>query len=450
MRRTRFGALLLAVGWGCFPLAIAFGTLAPALFGILLVAWVIRAPRPAVDLHVAREVPEQVAAGEPFDLILRVEDARGSPVFAEEALPPGLRVVSSSHEPRRGSCVTRMRLVAEDPGILLWTEVRVRFQDSWGSREDEASIRLVETTAVRVESSLLARARRAGKGFDEQVRTRSLRGFDVEPEVERLREHRPGDRLRDIDWAHSSKLDRLIARELRRDALVPVVVLLDATRPMRQRRRHSRLASCARAALSVLVAADAQGIGVGFVAWSENGLEARVRAGGGRRALTAAMLSVSELPPTLPPGPLAAAPLRRVHGLSEPERAFLAATNAFAAHSAGPTTPLEGALAAISRVSAQPSLVVAFLDAEDTPETIGLVARRLRAHGHRIIFVAPANGAHDVARHELDPEWLAQLVVWRRNREEARQEASRAGASYLILPPGVNERIVEKVVRASR
>lgn len=450
MRRTRFGTLLLVAGWACFPLAFVFHTLAPALLGVLLVALVVSAPRPSADVTVEREAPAHATALEPFEVITRASDPSGAPLSIEEVLPPGVRVVSSVMESRAGSSTKRMQVVADDPGMVAWTTVHVRSHDPWGIWEDGTTLRLFDATRVRPELSILAVGRRLGKGLDEDLQVQSSRGFDFEPEIELLREYQPGDRLRDIDWAHTAKLGELVSRQMRRKVSQPVIILIQADRRMRWRRRASKLATCVRTAVAVAAAAESGGLGVGLVAWSEKGLETQVRVAGGRKALLGAIARIGAMPEPLvrdeiPAPPEPAAP----RTIAPEERAFLQATSAFAARTLNSSTPLEAAFAALARVAPQPSLVVAFLDAEETPGVAQLVLQRIQRHGHRGIVVAPASGAHHYALHEADEEVVAKLVAWHRNRLHSTDLARRLGSPYVVLGPEVTPQAIEEVIRSA-
>lgn len=447
MRWTRRGLLLLAVGASAFPLALVLHAAAPALVGVLLVALALAQRAPVVDVTARREAPARVVAGEPFEVVTILEDAGGARVHADDDAPPGLRMLARVEETKPGRAIVRARVVADDPGLVLWESVRVRFGDAWGLREDALRLSLPTSVEVAPDRDALLKGKRAGQALKTASRTKSARGHDREPEVERLRDFQPGDRLRDVAWAQVSKLGRLITRELRRESVLPVIVLLQATPSMRRARRRSKLASCARAALAVAAAANARGVGVGLVAWSEHGVEAQTRVASGRRALAESILRLANLPPALPARDAPSAPAAS-RPLEPAERAFLAASHAFSGAAAG-VTPTEAALAALGRVATQPSIVVAFLDVEETPELAGALLARLKAHGHKPVLVCPASGAHAYARKDVDAGILRQLLAWRAHRAEAASLARRHGAPFVVLGPSLTDETVEGVVRSA-
>lgn len=445
MKRTRLGILLLALGWSCLPLTFVFRTYAPALLGVLLVGAALGVRPPAPSIRVSRELPERAVAGEPFDVRAEAQDASGAPLFLDEELPQGVRVLEREAHAARGRATLRLRVVADEPGALRWKGLRVRYQDAWGLLEDETRIGLVALTQVQSATDVLAAGQRAGERSAER-RVQRIHGLDVETEIERLRDHQPGDRFRDIDWAHTSVLGRLVVRELRRESSPPLVILLHASRSMRRRRRRSKLSSATRAALALLAAAERKGIDVGLIAWSERGVEARLPPG--RRVATGALQQLAALPEALPFEPSAQPASETERPLLPEERAFLQAASAFVP-TAG-ATPTEAALGALARMMTRPAIVIAFLDLEETPRAATVVLARLRHHGHRAVFVAPASGAHHYARSEVDDAALAQLTQWQENRQEAANVTARQGAPFVVLYPDLSEKLVREMIAYAR
>ena len=448
MRRTRLGVALLAVGACAFPAALVLRSPALAMVGLLLLALVLGQRPPPVEIRVRREVPaEVVVVGEPFEVRTIVEDALRGNVALEEDAPAAIEVIERVVERRPGLATIRLRAVARAPGLVAWDAVLVRHQDAWGVTEETMRMPLFDAIRVAPEKELLSQGRRAAAHVKADTRVKSARGHDREPEVERLREYQAGDRLRDIAWSQVSKLGKLITRELRRETTLPLVLLVDATPTMRRGARP-KLGTAARAALTVVAAGHARGVGVGLVAWSENGVEAQVRVSSARRILAEAVAKLAALPPALPHVVAASTTRARVEArLTTEERAFLAAVNVFSA-TAG-VTPTEAAFAALARVASQPSTIVAFVDGEERPELVAVLLARLKARGHRVTLVAPASGPHAYRQGEVDGEAVAALVRWRRHRAEVTALAARYGAPFLSLGPSLSDADVEGVVRSS-
>lgn len=451
MRRTRFGLLLLSAGWACFPLALVFGTLAPALVGVVLVSLATCARTPVTDLHLTRDAPRRVVAGEPFEVRVEAVDRIGAaPLFLRMDLPRGARLVESQEENHRGRATLRLTVILQDPGVVLWPGVVVRDQDGWGVWERELHLSPFAATEVLPESELLAQGREAASSAPTGDQVEDRRGFDLTPEVETYRDYMSGDRLKDVSWSHTSRLGRLISKELRRESAEPVVLLVQATRSMRLQLKDSKLATCLRMAVASAAAFQAVGRSVGLLAWSERGVEAQVRVGAGRRLMSEAMLRVGALPGALPVDHLPKIQGRPSAGpLPAEARAFLRATRAFRSASSA-ATPVESALAGLTRVTMQPSLVLAFLDAEETPEVATLVLQRLHRQGHRVLLVSPAAGAHHHRARDLNDDVVQDLLTWMRNREAVATAARRHGTPFVAVGPDLTDESIREVVRSAR
>lgn len=452
MRRTRFGVLVLATGWAMFPLALVIGSVTPALLGVVLVAIATTARVPEASVTVERDLPARAAAGDAIEVTTRVSATLPVPVFVRDAPPPGVVVEEATNVPGRGTASVVTRVRADAPGMHAWRAVEVRYQDAWGLVEEVFSVPLVDHVEATPEATVIASGERAGRQGHMGSRSRSRSGFEIVPEIDRLRDYQPGDRLRDVDWGRSSRFQRLISRELRRDAPRPVIVLVHAGASMRRARRMSKMATTARAAAAVVSAAHGGGLSVGLVAWSERGLEAQTRLSGDRTSVQNAVARLAALPAALPATELPEMDLPRAGAAQPPsreERAFLAAASTFRPQAGGSATPVEAALASVGRVSPQPSIVVAFVDAEESPSLAITVVDRLRRKGHVVVVAAPASGAHHYARREVDDRVLDRLVSWRLHREEVAQACRARRVPFLSLGPhGLDESIAE-VIRSA-
>lgn len=449
MRRTRLGLLLLAVGWTCFAIALALRTLAPALLGVVLLALASGTPLSPPALQVRRVLPPRAAEGSPATVVTEVDGPESVPLFVEDDLPHGATVLARVREPRRGSGRETTTLRPTRPGILSWERVRVRYQDVQGLLEDEVDVPVLDHLAVFPKLDHAPRPGRMSQQLSDGGKLRRLLATDTEPEFERLREWREGDRLRDVDWAHTALLDRLITREMSPAPVLPIVVMLHAGESMRRERRHNKLATAVHATLGLAGAARAARLPFGLLAWSENGVEAVVPAAAGRRVLPHALLRLAELPASRPRVEVAPAASGVELTPRPEERRFLDAASAFFPGGHGAATPIESALCAVARVCAQPSLVYVFADFEESPGLAATIARRLKARGHEPVLVALASGAHHYALRDVDAEAERELLAWYANREEARAASQRLRVSFLTLGPHLDARTIEEVVRSS-
>lgn len=452
MRRTRLGVLILAAGWSCFPIALVAHSVAPAILGVLLIATTLLARLEPPLVAVERRMPDEAVEGEPFEVLIEATDPAHPPMFVEQDLPPGIELIEARAEPGRGRARLTLRVRARSPGIASWERTRVRVQDAWGVVEEEVVVPIEHHLRVLPDSSGIAAGRDAARRGQIGVQARRRLEADWEPEIERLREHQPGDRLRDIDWAHSTQLGRLITRELSRQSMMPVVVLVQAGASMRLERRHAKLDTAVQAALGIMSAAQAVGLPTGLVAFDDRGVRAQVRISSSREVLALALKRLSEMPENTTQLEVVADPREPVEFTppTPEERAFLEAVALFDPLAPRGLTPLEAALGAVGRVTAQPALVVALLDVEEAPALAKVVAPRLAKRGHRPVIVGLASGAHHYSLREVDDRVLESLIVWRRNREQARVWCREMRVPMTMVGPELTAEVLRSVIKSAR
>ncbi len=448
---TALGVIVQGTAWVSILLGFLLGSLAPALVGVVLLGFVegARGAVTGAALSIERDLPERVSLDESFEARVHVRAENEPRLSVEDVVPSGLRVLeASSSPPSAGAASSRAVVLAEEPGRARFERVRVSLSDPWGMVETVREHACVGTVRVAPERGFVEAGRQAGRSSPIEELASSRHGHDRIPEVEKIREYRPGDRARDIDWARTSqRRDELMVRERERAGPRPVVVLLDATTSMRFKRRVSKLASASRVALGLAAAAEGAGVECRVVAFDESGI---VRAStGGDRRIVDVLESLSSLSGTLEVEtvPSRAGAEGRVSGQ---ERAFLRALSPFVRGPAPSATPLESALALVNESVRDPSIVVAVLDAEWAPERARVAVKRLSRRGHDVALVAPATGAHHYVRREATGRVLEGIEEAFSNRETLRREIRAYDAPLFSLFPGGEQDAVEEVMAWTR
>ncbi|MFP5356221.1 MAG: hypothetical protein ACLGIK_13920, partial [Gemmatimonadota bacterium] len=200
MRRTRLGWLLLTAGWSSFPLALVFQTLAPALLGVVLLAFVASARLPTPSLLARRTIAPGSCQHEPITVTTHVEASPPLPILAKDCVPPGADLLAQAGSSGHGTARHELVLRATRPGLMVFGEARVIFRDPHGLLEDEMGVPMRDVIEVRPDPSRLRTAERVARDLARGGRRRARLAADTEPEFERIRDWREGDRLRDIDW----------------------------------------------------------------------------------------------------------------------------------------------------------------------------------------------------------------------------------------------------------
>jgi uncharacterized protein (DUF58 family) len=447
MPKTGLGRLVTAAAWLTMLVAFLIGSLAPALVALGLLAMQDGARRrlAGATLRLARRMPKTAPLDAAIETTTTAEAVPRVPITLTDEPPDALITIRRHHESRRGHAEERLVVKTIEPGTARWTHATVRLADPWGLNEDTRRQRLESSLEVRPETHWAVKGRSTGRRHTVQTTSRRRRALQPEPDVRGVRPWHPGDPARDIDWHRTSRHDEPYTKERERRAPRPVHILLDAGRTMRWRRRQSKLATATRLAYAVAASAQAAGVTASLTAFDETGTTTTRRAALGRRSLPQTLGRLARLDSAVPVTQLPAPPIE-THATDD-ERAFLAATQPFARGTGPRHTPIEAALAALTRADTPASLVVAILDAETLPRQALVAARRLTGHGHQVVLVAPATGTHHYRRREATGTVLRHLTEYRLRRERLGRSLAAHRTPLLTLTPRNIDQVLTEVAR---
>lgn len=226
----------------------------------------------ATPVALRRTLPAHVFLGQPFSATAEVLNNTGRKLhlMMRNPLPVGMegddsisywKIAGHQKESRNFHCLpTRL-------GTIIWdkTYVRVRglFGLAWWSRT------LILPDATRVMPALLSESRYAG----------SHRGVGQRPQWHAgtgqgllyLRNYRPGDPLRTIDWKATAKRDTTVVRVATEEQVLELAILIDCGHASSiAASTLTRLGHYANVAARLAQCALAQGDRVGILAFAEN------------------------------------------------------------------------------------------------------------------------------------------------------------------------------------
>jgi uncharacterized protein (DUF58 family) len=278
LRRRLAGAIIAA---GAI-VAVAPGDPAPALavaMGLLAVAVVsdvVRAPRPGA-LHPRRRVAAVLRMDRPAEVVVGLHNPSGRrlTVDVHDATPPSMRRRPLRHH------------LTIEPGA--WAELRgeirparrgrsglgpltIRVAGPLGLAGRQTTVALIDQ--VKVYPALRGRAEvelrfRHAQLLQSGLRSSAYRGGS--DEFDSLREYRPDDEFRRINWKATARSPRPIANEYREEHNQQVVMLLDASRATAgQVDGVSRLEHSLDAAIAVAGLAARVGDHVGALAFGRD------------------------------------------------------------------------------------------------------------------------------------------------------------------------------------
>lgn len=235
------GRLALVIAVTVVPLAIARVESWWVLVGVLVVAVLaagvdaVRAVRPG-DIVVHRELPDALTVGEEAQLRWVVENRseRSTEVSVADAIWPSFeasrRAATFRLDGRR-----RHRFSATirpgRRGRFPFGAITVRTRGPWGLVWRQGTRDVTDSLAVLpAHPSRDLMARRMRVPLESGLRSVRQRGTGTD--FDQLREYRPGDDVRRVDWAATARHQRAIVREYRAERNQHVVSLLDNGRVM--------------------------------------------------------------------------------------------------------------------------------------------------------------------------------------------------------------------------
>jgi len=243
---------------------------------LLLLAWLIdvrRLPKPA-HLVVRREWRAPPALSVPSRVRLVVMNGSTATIRATlvdvmpHALrrePPSLPLIAPPH----GEVQTEYEIVPATRGETAIGDAYIRYQSPLRLAERWARADLAQTIVTypnleeaRRESVYLVRSQQI------EMERRSRRKRGAGRSFESLREHRPGDEIRDVCWTASARRGKLVTKLYEIERSQPIWIVIDAGRLMRARVAEvTKLDLGVNAALALAQVALGSGDRVGLIVY---------------------------------------------------------------------------------------------------------------------------------------------------------------------------------------
>jgi uncharacterized protein (DUF58 family) len=243
---------------------------------VLVVLDVMRAPSPG-SLQIHRRVPDVLRLGRPAEVVVTAHNptARRLEVSVHDASPPSLGRAPRRHhawlEPGAWAEL-RAELRPTRRGKVPLGPITVRSGGPWGLAGRQSTLAISQ--AVKVYPALRGRAEvelrvRRGRLLQAGIRSSALRGGGSD--FDSLREYRPDDEFRRINWRATARSPKAIANQFREERNQEVILLLDASRAMAaQVEEVSRLEHALDAAVAVAELASRVGDHVGVLAFGRD------------------------------------------------------------------------------------------------------------------------------------------------------------------------------------
>lgn len=414
MNATRLGLAALVAAWLMVLASFLAGSWGSGLASLGVVAVLASTRRPflAPRPQVRREVEGAPVQGRVLTVTAQGNTPTEGLIEVDMPVPLGFTLIRQRREVGRGRFLVTQDLQAVAVGHVEWPPLTVRVTDRWGLAAEERQVPAPAPLTILPDPEWAIRGRRLGLKKAVQTTIRAPMASERSLEIERVRPYQVGDTMRDIDWKATARHQGLQVRERERHIPRPVTVVLDCGATMRVQRNDMKLLSASRVAYGVLSAAAGAGTpGHLVVAKADHCRSLPVRGLGQAESALREVLAAS--PPLSPRSP--------AEPKVDPTRVLHAVGNA-------------------------PGLQVLVLDGEEDPDLAEDLMLHLKERGP-VAVVLPASGAHLYRRHEARRQVLGALRRWRRHRRAVQQAGARLRIPVLVLRPGNEGEVLERVTR---
>jgi uncharacterized protein (DUF58 family) len=242
---TQYAKTLLFLSILLFITSFLFTTLLPAFTAMLLIVFLVYTKahfKPNPDqLVIQRKIMEPlVFSHHPINIKTTVKNTGPlSYLTITDELPLNAELLKGQN--------TTHHLVKHDEEITLeyqiqflnrgqqqFTDVGLEFSDPWGLYLLKTTQQQPSTVIVHSDPKEIQKAKRVSNREHIELSTPVLGGLETLYEMDGIRPYEPGDRLKDIDWKSTSRLQKHMTKLFQKQDMIETTILLDCSRSMRR------------------------------------------------------------------------------------------------------------------------------------------------------------------------------------------------------------------------
>jgi len=242
---TSYTKALMFLAFILFLTGYLFANLLPMFTAIIVLIFLVYAKnsfkQSRGDLTITREIMEKLRfANHPINIKTTVTNNGGLlKLKATDVLPENTVLLTGEN--------TREQLVKPGEEIVLdyqitfltrgnhsFDAVAVEFTDRWNLYTVTTTRYQKTRVMVHSDPEEIKKAKRVSTREHIEITMPSLVGTETLYEMEGIRDYSPGDRLKDIEWKATSRLQKLMTKLFQKKEVVDTIILLDCSRSMRR------------------------------------------------------------------------------------------------------------------------------------------------------------------------------------------------------------------------
>ncbi len=237
--------MMLFLSFLIFLIGFLFQNVVPAISGLAILVFLVYSKycftKTVGKITSKREIFEkQIFANHPVNVKTTVKNhGKLSKIKALDILPENASLIKGNNQSER--------LINQNEEIIL--EYQIKF-NSRGKKEfkqiileigdifDLYKIKIKKSTPkilwVHSDPEEIKKAKRVSQREHIEIDSPSLMGLETIDEMQGIREFQPGDKLKDIDWKATSRLQKIMTKLFEKKELLDTIVLLDCSYSMRR------------------------------------------------------------------------------------------------------------------------------------------------------------------------------------------------------------------------
>ncbi|MFW6121025.1 MAG: DUF58 domain-containing protein [Petrotogales bacterium] len=160
-------------------------------------------------------------------------------IKAEDCLPEDTMLIKGNNTGHNllkpgGEMILEYQIKFTSRGNHSFNQVKLKLSDVWNLYTLHIQKEHRTEVVLHSDPQEIQKAKRVSQREHVEILTPSLIGTETIHEMEGIRDYMPGDRLKDIEWKATSRLQKLMTKLWEKKEIITTILLLDCSQSMRR------------------------------------------------------------------------------------------------------------------------------------------------------------------------------------------------------------------------
>ena len=228
-----------------FLVSYLFENLLASFFAIILLVFLVYTrnlfkPK-SKNIEITREILEkQSFVNHPLNVKTRILNKKDTyKITAIDLKPENSEIIKGSNKKQKilkpgGKLTLEYQIILKSRGRNEFKHVKIKISDILKLYEYKTNIELENIINAHSDPVEVQKAKRVSQREHIEITTPSLVGTENVYEMEGIRNYSPGDRLKDIEWKATSRLQKIMTKLFEKKEVIDSYILLECTNSMRR------------------------------------------------------------------------------------------------------------------------------------------------------------------------------------------------------------------------